>query len=392
MAIARTKADFIKLLDQAEPGIDHGDLAGAALSAKLKEHKIGLLRTKDELIESAWRRSKRHSSRPRSLAAADGEDSALPEGLEGMTAQQLKEMAKENDISLNMTKQDTIELLDKLEPGVDHSGLMGKDLAAAKQKHGIGILKNKQQLVEALQKKAGTDMAESVKQKAVDEAKQKLIQKQKTSLEDAAKAVVVPDSPTGYKDFLDAITKAEKTVSGGTDLPQEMLAAHSKEIALKKQLFQDQIGKLKSAELKTLAKETKVQHWQWANKDELTTLFTETDPAKIKAVQESIDAKHATWAEKHGGKKKAAPAKPATPKKESPKPAPQPSPVKPPEAKIGKKGVEFADRRYRMAAEGTAVKIQEIRQGRCRRRTRKGVLDRRKRRQMAVQTQWTQGR
>jgi hypothetical protein len=33
---------------------------------------------------------------------------------------------------------------------VDHSGLMGKELAAAKQKHGIGILKNKQQLVEAL--------------------------------------------------------------------------------------------------------------------------------------------------------------------------------------------------------------------------------------------------
>jgi SPP1 gp7 family putative phage head morphogenesis protein len=31
VAIARTKADFIKLLDLAEPGIDHGDLAGAAL-------------------------------------------------------------------------------------------------------------------------------------------------------------------------------------------------------------------------------------------------------------------------------------------------------------------------------------------------------------------------
>jgi len=82
-----------------------------------------------------------------------------------MTAQQLKERAKENGISLNMTKQETIELLDKLEPGVDHSGLMGKELAAAKQKHGIGILKNKQQLVDALQKKAGADMAESVKAK-----------------------------------------------------------------------------------------------------------------------------------------------------------------------------------------------------------------------------------
>lgn len=275
--------------------------------------------------------------------ASQGDACILPPHvLEGMADAQAKEMAKENGISLNMTKQETIELLDKLEPGVDHSGLMGKELAAAKQKHGIGILKNKQQLVEALQKKAGADMAESVKKKAVDEAKQKLILKQKTALEDAAKAVVVPDTPTSYKDFLDAIAKAEQAVSGGTNLPQDLLAAHSKEIALKKQLFQDQVGKLKSTELKTLAKETKVQYWQWANKDELTTLFTETDPEKIKAVQASIDTKHAAWAEKHGGKKKTAPAKPATPKKEPPKPAPQPSPVKPPEAKIGKKGAEFA--------------------------------------------------
>jgi SPP1 gp7 family putative phage head morphogenesis protein len=148
VAIARTKADFIKLLDLAEPGIDHGDLAGAALSAKLKEHKIGLLRTKEELVELLG--LKQAELRQAKLLAAQMAKIPPAEGLEGMTAQQLKEMAKENGISLNMTKQETIELLDKLEPGVDHSGLMGKELAAAKQKHGIGILKNKQQLVEAL--------------------------------------------------------------------------------------------------------------------------------------------------------------------------------------------------------------------------------------------------
>jgi SPP1 gp7 family putative phage head morphogenesis protein len=148
VAIARTKADFIKLLDLAEPGIDHGDLAGAALSAKLKEHKIGLLRTKEELVELLG--LKQAELKQAKLLAAQMAKIPPAEGLEGMTAQQLKEMAKENGISLNMTKQETIELLDKLEPGVDHSGLMGKELAAAKQKHGIGILKNKQQLVEAL--------------------------------------------------------------------------------------------------------------------------------------------------------------------------------------------------------------------------------------------------
>ena len=336
VAIARTKADFIKLLDAVEPGIDHSDLVGAALSAKLKEHKIGLLRTKEELVKLLG--LKQVELKQAKLMAAQMSKIPPTEGLEGMTAQQLKEMAKENGISLNITKQETIELLDKLEPGVDHSGLMGKELAAAKQKHGIGILKNKQQLIEALQKKAGADMAESAKKKALNEAKQKLIQMQKSALEEAAKNVVVPDVPSGYKDFLDALTKAEKAVASGTDLPQEMLAAHSKELALKKQLFQNQIGKLKSTELKTLAKKTKVQYWQWANKDELVTFFTETDPGKIKAVKQSIDAKHAAWAKKHSGKKKAAPAKP----KQPPKPAPMPSPAKPQEPKIGKKGAEFA--------------------------------------------------
>ena len=33
--IARTKAEFIKLLDQVEPGVDHSTLSGAALKAKL---------------------------------------------------------------------------------------------------------------------------------------------------------------------------------------------------------------------------------------------------------------------------------------------------------------------------------------------------------------------
>jgi len=81
------------------------------------------------------------------------EAAPLP-NLSAMPVSQLKEMAKSEGISLNMTKQNTSELLDKIESGVDHTGLSGKELAA-KKKHGIGVLKNKQQLVEALQKKAG---------------------------------------------------------------------------------------------------------------------------------------------------------------------------------------------------------------------------------------------
>ena len=60
-------------------------------------------------------------------------------------------MAKAKGISLNMIKQDVIDLLDELEPGVDHSVLKGKTLIKAKKKHHIGPLKNKQQLINAIE-------------------------------------------------------------------------------------------------------------------------------------------------------------------------------------------------------------------------------------------------
>jgi len=65
-----------------------------------------------------------------------------------------------------MTKQDVIDLLDELEPGVDHSGLKGKALIAAKKRHHICPLKNKQQPIKALQKAAGEELGETAKQEA----------------------------------------------------------------------------------------------------------------------------------------------------------------------------------------------------------------------------------
>ncbi len=73
-------------------------------------------------------------------------------------------MAKAKGISLNITKQGVIDLPDELEPGLDHSALKGKALIAAKKKHHIGPLKNKQQLIKALQKSAGEELAGKAKQ------------------------------------------------------------------------------------------------------------------------------------------------------------------------------------------------------------------------------------
>jgi len=46
---------------------------------------------------------------------------------------------------------------------VDYSILLGKALIAAKKKHHIGPLKNKQQLIKALLKAAGEELAEKAK-------------------------------------------------------------------------------------------------------------------------------------------------------------------------------------------------------------------------------------
>ncbi len=315
IAVARTKSDFIKLLDQAEPGVHHGDLSGSALQAKIKQHNIAALRSKDELAKLL---ADKQAAIKQAKALEDAAKNATPQtDLSGLTMVQLKDMAKQHGVSLNLTKSEVIDMLDGLEPGVDHSGLGGKSLIAAKQKHGIPPLKNKEQLVKALEKSAGQQMAEQSKQQALDAAKQEALKKAEQTLKDATSQIVMPSSPAQYSSFLDSVKAAEAELTKDSGLPGSVLQEHAKGIALKKHTFQQQISAMKSGELKDLAKQTKVKHWQWASKDELVALFTETDTAKVSAAQAGIKAKHAKWAEKHLAKpgKAAQPvAKPAVPK------------------------------------------------------------------------------
>ena len=51
IGIARTKSDFIKLLKPHEPFVVFDNIKGAGLKPLLKKHKIGALRSKDELID-----------------------------------------------------------------------------------------------------------------------------------------------------------------------------------------------------------------------------------------------------------------------------------------------------------------------------------------------------
>ncbi|MHB1462031.1 MAG: minor capsid protein [Armatimonadota bacterium] len=342
IGVARTKADFIHLLGTAEPGVDHGDLSGAALQAKIKQFNIAALRSKDDLVKLL---AAKQAELKQAKALEEADKLVAPSSdLSGLTTVQLKEMAKQHGVSLNLTKSEVIEILDTLEPNTDHSGLSGQMLLAAKQKYGIPPLKNKQQLAKALEKAAGQQMAEKAKQQALSGAKAEALKKAEQSLTDATAQVVMPASPAGYQSFLSSVYAAEAQLSKVSGLPAAVIEQHAKEIALKKHTFAQQISAMKSSDLKETAKQAKLTHWQWANKDELTTLFTETDQTKIDAAKSSIAAKHAKWAEKNKSKSGKAP-KPITPPA---KPQPQPEPIAQtvttasPSA-FSKKGSEFFD-------------------------------------------------
>lgn len=321
ISVARTKSDFIKLLDGVEPGIHHGDLSGAALQAKTKQYNIAALRNKDEL--AALLAGKQAAIKQAKALEDAAKSAAHPTDLSGLTMVQLKDMAKQHGVSLNLTKSEVIDMLDSLEPGVDHSGLAGKALIAAKQKHGIPPLKNKVQLVKALEKSAGQQMAEQAKQQALDAAKQEALKAAEQALKESSTKVVIPASPAHYEGFLDSVKAAEAELAKDSGLPGSVLQEHAKEIALKKHAFAQQVSALKSGELKDLAKQTKIKHWQWASKDELVTIFSETDPAKVSAAHASIEAKHAKWAEKHLAK----PGKPIQPAAGPTTPKTQPEPA-----------------------------------------------------------------
>ncbi|MCL5104455.1 MAG: minor capsid protein [Armatimonadetes bacterium] len=300
IAVARTKSDFIKLLDAAEPGVGHADLSGAALQAKIKQYNIAALRSKDEL---ATLLAQKQAAIQQAKALEEAAKNAAPSSdLSGLTMVQLKDMAKQHGVSLNLTKSEVIEMLDALEPHIDHYNYSGKTLIAAKQKYGIPPLKNKEQLAKALEKTAGQQMAEQAKQQALDAAKQQVLNKAEQTLKDAAAQIVMPPSPVQYPAFLESVKAAEVELAKDSGLPASVLEQHAKEVAVKKLAFTQQVSAMKSGELKDIAKQTKIKHWQWASKDELVTLFTETDPAKVFVAQAGIETKHAAWAKKHGGK------------------------------------------------------------------------------------------
>lgn len=288
VAIARTKADFLKLL--ADKGVDGSGLSGKSLEAMLKQYGIGALRSKDELV--ALLAQKQAAFLQAQIQAQLLKEAAkTATGLESMTVKDLQELAVQKSISLNMTKADVIALLDQLEPGIDHNGLSGQALIAAKKQFHIGPLKNKGQLIIAIEKVAGQEMA----QQAVQDVQQAAVTAATTALKEAAGKVLLPATPGNFAPFLEQLAAAEQVLVSSPAVPHEMIQQIAAELSTKKLVFQQQVQALSSNELKKIAQAAKIPKYQWASKDELIALMTETSPAKLDPVKQSIAEKWAKW-------------------------------------------------------------------------------------------------
>ena len=135
-------------------------------SAKARQYNIPALRSKDDLAKLL---AEKQAIIKQAKALEEAAKGAAPQtDLSGLTVAQIKDMAKQHGVSLNLTKSDVIEMLDALEPHTDHHNYSCKTLIAAKQKFGIPPLKNKEQLVKALEKAAGKQMADQAKQQALE--------------------------------------------------------------------------------------------------------------------------------------------------------------------------------------------------------------------------------
>ncbi len=133
--ISRTKEDFLRRLKEMS-GLDFSGLSGKDLLYVVREYGISRLRDKEELIHLLKENAKREE---------------MPD-YASMTVRRLKELALKSGVSLYLTKQEVIEILDRLEPGVNHAVIPMKELIESRIRFNIPAPRTKDELVRALER------------------------------------------------------------------------------------------------------------------------------------------------------------------------------------------------------------------------------------------------
>jgi len=92
---------------------------------------------------------------------------------------------------------------------------------------------------------------------------------------------ILPTNPGDFAPFLEQLAAAKQALVNSTTVLQEVLQPIAGELSAKKLAFQQQVHSLGAAEIRKIARAVRIPKCQWAIKDELVTLMTETSPAII---------------------------------------------------------------------------------------------------------------
>ena len=238
-----------------------------------------------------------------------------------LTIKQLQKIAQNNGIAIARTKKNFIKLLKPLEPDMDLDSLKGLELKSIIKKHKIGALRSKDELIALLKKKlAEKAVQEKSKELAIEQAK---ALKQKISLHLGQLPGMKPQEFKLALNHLEKISNALK--ESKNLLPDVEWSALKQQCEYARSSFVQIVKALKGKYLKTIAKQAKLKHYQWASKEDLITLMTSDDPLAIKMAKDNIEVKWAKWSEKHGKKSKAQKTVTAPTAVKPPKPLSHPS-------------------------------------------------------------------
>lgn len=148
----RNKTELIRLVKEAEPAIAAERLKGADLQKVLSAHEISRSRTKNELVKELVTRKKILDAKKQSAAEFKGNPKKV---LSNLPLKKLQELAEKNGISTRLTRTEVVEMLNELNPEMEHDTLDPKSLLKAKERFGIGSHKNRKHYIRALEKIAG---------------------------------------------------------------------------------------------------------------------------------------------------------------------------------------------------------------------------------------------
>lgn len=297
----RTKAEMVGILNSAKPGTDWESVSYQGVVDAMAGVQ-SITYTKPELVKKLS--DKWYSEKQKAVVdeVFDAANATPATGLNGMTIEDLRELAKQEGISVNITKQDVIDSLNGDNPSVDHSALSGAELAKKqKELFGASTKKNKSLLIKALEKAAGEKMA----QQAIQQAQEAAINKAKEAAVVAVGSIVIPQSPLQWQGFLKQISDAKTLLnSNASILSEQDLKSYSDAIGAKLIAFKQTLEGMSSKELQQIGKETKIKLWNWIPKDKMIVIMTESETAITDQIILEYSEKAKLNNQKHSSKSK----------------------------------------------------------------------------------------